>query len=876
MSAEPFSLSLEDENESDEEDEQLVSTAASKSGAAGSEAKAASGAFLAAIQAVQKAPWSMRQWRILLEEAKEGRSGQMSAEVVHEDFFRRFPAAASEWLDYVHYQRDLGADEEELEKIYDRAISNCCDVDLWLDLIRFKLEVGGGPEVAFNAEDSGDALRAQLVIKFEGALEQVGLSVYATPLWREYLDFVRRWPESSAALKTGKLAALRKIYERCSVIPINDVESLWSEYGAFERTVNEQAAAERLERDAHVHNNAAAVLRERVEYWKGLKVSAAACPPGHGDAPLKEQASQLCRWRLCIAYERSLPELADERQRTLRIAMAYRYALCALGHYPELWLEFAHWRQSLGGSSDAIKVLRAASRRLPASVVLAAALSDLLADEGRQDEAVRVLFDCVRRNRRSDLAATLWLRRTRKAYGAARERQAFGSTLARRKAGLLGWRVYACHADIEHRVNGASDVALRVYELALRLHPHFCRSANFVASYMALLTAMGDHHNLRTLLRRLLGRAARGGDPKAPPAAGTPGNGPGGAPPPPPGAGGGAPGPAEAFPEALRVALWRRFLELEETLALDGERVSGGGAVVRQMRSDAGGAFELPAHLLRATAESAPVPPDGGRGSTAGVTAAARSSAAVDAWCRATLGGMLGPLDTEPDAGFLSRVLGDAWALAPTLGLAGLSETLASAGAAVDWEAEGIAGVDLRLGGYVRLSGGEEGAGAGGAEDEGAKVLLRGALDARRSAEAEQRAREAKLRLQRQKARETAVNALPQMLQTLMQVLPEPPIGAVVQGGDASRALQTLSRQRLQPRPQRKADGDALAAFSLQDLVERRHLARGKRKRGPDDDSDDDDDAPRPDRLQNDLARRKDVFRARQVRRQRNISLGRV
>ena len=534
MSAEPFSLSLEDENESDEEDEQLVSTAASKSGAAGSEAKAASGAFLAAIQAVQKAPWSMRQWRILLEEAKEGRSGQMSAEVVHEDFFRRFPAAASEWLDYVHYQRDLGADEEELEKIYDRAISNCCDVDLWLDLIRFKLEVGGGPEVAFNAEDSGDALRAQLVIKFEGALEQVGLSVYATPLWREYLDFVRRWPESSAALKTGKLAALRKIYERCSVIPINDVESLWSEYGAFERTVNEQAAAERLERDAHVHNNAAAVLRERVEYWKGLKVSAAACPPGHGDAPLKEQASQLCRWRLCIAYERSLPELADERQRTLRIAMAYRYALCALGHYPELWLEFAHWRQSLGGSSDAIKVLRAASRRLPASVVLAAALSDLLADEGRQDEAVRVLFDCVRRNRRSDLAATLWLRRTRKAYGAARERQAFGSTLARRKAGLLGWRVYACHADIEHRVNGASDVALRVYELALRLHPHFCRSANFVASYMALLTAMGDHHNLRTLLRRLLGRAARGGDPKAPPAAVTPGNGPGEAPPPPP------------------------------------------------------------------------------------------------------------------------------------------------------------------------------------------------------------------------------------------------------------------------------------------------------------------------------------------------------
>ena len=75
--------------------------------------------------------------------------------------------------------------------------------------------------------------------------------------------------------------------------------------------------------------------------------------------------------------------------------------------------------------------------------------------------------------------------------------------------------------------------------------------------------------------------------------------------------------------------------------------------------------------------------------------------AAVDAWCRATLGGMLGPADTESDAGLVSRVLHDDWCLAPFLGVCGLSETLASAGKTVDWEASG-GGVDLVMGGLVR------------------------------------------------------------------------------------------------------------------------------------------------------------------------------
>ncbi|GKY95142.1 hypothetical protein MPSEU_000477900 [Mayamaea pseudoterrestris] len=68
--------------------------------------------------------------------------------------------------------------------------------------------------------------------------------------------------------------------------------------------------------------------------------------------------------------------------------------------------------------------------------------------------------------------------------------------------GVVTWHLYAAHATMEHRMNGAREVAGRTYELGLRKHGNFLTKAPYVLRYAQLLLELGDTTNLRALLRR--------------------------------------------------------------------------------------------------------------------------------------------------------------------------------------------------------------------------------------------------------------------------------------------------------------------------------------------------------------------------------------
>jgi len=814
---------------------------------------------------------------------------------VHESFFRRFPADASAWKDLASWHIDQGASEEEVERVYEDAIHNCCDVDLWLTYVQFLIEAGGGEETAAMPGEDGEQLRMRVVKAFEGAISMLGQSLYATPMWRAYLAFIRMWPEHNTVAKADKQRGLRKIYERCVVLPIDGVDDLFAEFGDFERSINEQAAQAALASVEHLHNNASAVVTERIKFWAQLDLSGVAVPPGQSPKGMRFEAEQLQLWRLTLSYEKNIPELQSEAQRTLRIATGYRYMLCALMHYPEAWIEFAYWQETLAGTKAALNVLRTASRKLPSSIVLAALLAETHADVGDEKAGLRVLRHCVDTHPGSDLAMCLLLRKVRRVEGRLAERKAFSDSLSQRKAGLLGYRVYLAHADIERRVNECPDVALRVFELGLRLHAEFASNAGFISAYVSLLTELRDDHNLRTLLRRLLGKVGANLNPGDLTSSGTSGKGSGLE-------DGNLVAEAEKLPTSLKLALWRRYLELEDTACLDGARKrSTLGDVVRNMRLHCKDAFELPVHLQRLTKRM--VEKDNAKSSFTGVTELALSTVAVDAWARVTAAGCIGPVDTMTDAGLLARTVNDVWTSTPFLGLRSLGgESVQTSGSTVRWEEDGSLGLGLGLvtGGLVRLRAKPNGHSPGelnGILGDNAGELLAGALDVKKSAEQKKRARETQQRLQRQEAREAAIKKLPPALQVLMHVLPEPPIDAIISSGDRGRVVRILKLQRLQPRPDDGSsglagDGKDAGIYSLQDLAERRHLSKGgrrKRKRarglgggrhGDDDEEEDEDSEEDEDEENRQRVRKKgghgDLFRERQAQRQRSSGLGRV
>lgn len=55
-------------------------------------------------------------------------------------------------------------------------------------------------------------------------------------LWREYVDYVRSWPETGIYCDLGrKMMSLRKIYQRVVCIPMENLDSLWREYEIMEK-----------------------------------------------------------------------------------------------------------------------------------------------------------------------------------------------------------------------------------------------------------------------------------------------------------------------------------------------------------------------------------------------------------------------------------------------------------------------------------------------------------------------------------------------------------------------------------------------------------------------------------------------------------------
>lgn len=70
--------------------------------------------------------------------------------------------------------------------------------------------------------------------------------------------------------------------------------------------------------------------------------------------------------------------------------------------------------------------------------------------------------------------------------------------------GPVTWHLYACHANIEHRLNKLPDIAARIYELGLRRHSSFLTKPPYVLKYAELLMELQDTVNLRALLTRAL------------------------------------------------------------------------------------------------------------------------------------------------------------------------------------------------------------------------------------------------------------------------------------------------------------------------------------------------------------------------------------
>ncbi|CAM9717905.1 unnamed protein product [Scytosiphon promiscuus] len=470
----------------------------------------ASDRFKSHVRRIEVDPWDTDAWTGLVKEAGNNRGGGMSHKDVLRKFIKQFPTSGRYRRMLAQAEMESG-DWQAADKVLQEGLESCASLELWLLYLervrRSAIAGGGGGRTEQEARDD-------TVAAFELALLHVGCNPGSTPLWQNYLDYIKSWEERSPLDKGNKMTAIRKVYRRVIALPLDGLEPLWRECEEFEMAGNEVLWKTKFSLEYLPKYMAAkAVYKERKPVWDGINPSLLARPPrgtsggGGGGRESKKredaQAGQYRLWKRRLAFERTNPELTDENGFRARVRHSYAQCLSHLRHFCEIWYDLAEYEFSIGEADRAAAVYRKAVEVIPGSDLLRVAQADLEERRGRIEEADG-LWKAFLKDRRSTTGHVMYLRFVRRNLGKEAARRAFGATRPLRRAGLLGYRLYLAHASIELHVNREPEVARRVLEHGLSQHEGFIAEPEYVLEYVDFLVQRNDEDNLRVLFERVL------------------------------------------------------------------------------------------------------------------------------------------------------------------------------------------------------------------------------------------------------------------------------------------------------------------------------------------------------------------------------------
>ncbi|RLN51161.1 hypothetical protein BBJ29_005882 [Phytophthora kernoviae] len=438
--------------------------------------------------AVEKDQWNADAWIALMNEVQLLPVAE--AREHYEQFLKQFPTSGRWWKLY--------AEHELREKQYDRVQEiikkslmqlRCPNVDLWRFYLDFtkvvKLDVA-----VDSKEPAAIATARQLMCDaFELAVERVGGSIHAAPIWQMYLSFVQEEQDPQAFLN------VRKLYHRMVMVPLNGMETIWRDYEKFERAIpNNEALAQNFFKVFRPKFDASrAVLRDRKKLYDQVNTNELAVPATSSRA----DKADMDNWQKILALEMGNPERLD----ALRLKSRMRYSLelfvSVKRHYPEAWYQYASYENQANDPEAAVSVFERALEAIPDSSFLHFAFADH--HELRGDiPAAKALYEKLIKDHVSALAYVTFQRFARRAYGAkglSEARAIFKKARKDEREGACTYHVFAASALLEFYSDNSDtgkDIALKIFELGLK---KCIQEPAYVLCYLEFLGHLNDDNS---------------------------------------------------------------------------------------------------------------------------------------------------------------------------------------------------------------------------------------------------------------------------------------------------------------------------------------------------------------------------------------------
>ena len=283
-----------------------------------------------------------------------------------------------------------------LEQIFNKALLKNHNIQLWsiyLDYIRRRNNV--------MTDTSGQA-RQIINAGYEFVLNVVGIDKDSSPIWRDYIDFIKSGPGNpggSGWQDAQKMDTLRKAYQRAVIVPHALVQALWKEYDQFETGLNKMTGRKTLQEKSPAYMTARGAYTQLQNITRDLnRTTLPSLPPAPGFEGDDEYNKQVEIWRRWIQWEREEDPLAlkDEDLKAYRdrIIYAYRQAVMALRFWPQIWYDASEWCYSEGMDAEGDDFLAQGVAANPESCLLAFKRADrveqsLPSEEGEDGQKKR-------------------------------------------------------------------------------------------------------------------------------------------------------------------------------------------------------------------------------------------------------------------------------------------------------------------------------------------------------------------------------------------------------------------------------------------------------------------------------------------------------
>ncbi|TMW66509.1 hypothetical protein Poli38472_004274 [Pythium oligandrum] len=448
---------------------------------------------------VEKEPWNTDAWMALMNDVQTFPIDE--AREYYEKFFELFPSTGRWWKLY--------AEHELREKNYDRVQEiikkslmqlRCPHMDLWIFYLNFTKVVKVDVAIASNDEEAIRTTHQLMCDAYELAVERVGGSIHAAPLWQSYVSFLQESRDPQAFL------AVRKVFHRAVMVPLHNMDAIWRDYEKFERSIpNNEALAQNFFKVFRQKFDAArAVLRDRKKLYDAINLTVLPVPASKKN--MRAEVLQMNEWQKLLAFETGNPERLESARWKSRMRFTFELFLSVNRYTPEAWYQYAAFENEAKDPDAATAVFERALEALPDSSLLSFAFADH--HELRGDVvSAKAIYEKLIKENVSALAYITYQRFARRALGAKGLNEA--RTIFRRarkdeRDGACSHHVFAAAAMLEFYSDNSDagrEIALKIFELGLKKYIH---EPDYVLCYLDFLGHLNDDNNMRSLFEKVL------------------------------------------------------------------------------------------------------------------------------------------------------------------------------------------------------------------------------------------------------------------------------------------------------------------------------------------------------------------------------------